>query len=274
MTQQLEQAPVPQPAAAPTSGWTTPIRVVAGVAATVVLVAGAASAVGFFMISNGTERVNFSEPVTRVEVTVGAGDVKVRTAAAGQGTSVTSRTSSSFRTAHHSESVTNGVLAVKGTCRGSMVVSDFCSVNFEISVQAGTSVKVDTSSGDVSVLGTGAPVTVLTRAGDIHLDRTGAPARAKTNSGDVKGLLLAGGDVSAATNAGNVKLEFATSPTRVKASTNTGDVDVLVPNDQTVYRIDADVNVGDRRLDVPTASNAERVMILKSSAGDIHVGTK
>jgi putative adhesin len=274
MTRQLERISVPGPATPPKGPWVTPIRVLAAIIGLSVLVVGTVSVIGFFMVRHRTERAAFTDPITRVQVISGTGDVRIRTAAAQQPSSVISRTSESFRTAEHSETLSNGLLRVEGGCRGAMVISDFCAVDFEIFVPAGTVVSVDTGTGDVSVHGTGAAVDVTTGSGDIRLARTGGASQAKTGTGDVTGALLAGGTISVRTGSGDIDLAYATAPDQVKAKAGTGDIDVLVPRDGSAYRISTETGTGDRKVNVPTAPDSKRTISLDTGSGDIRVGSK
>jgi hypothetical protein len=274
MTQQLERISLPGPTTPPKGTWVTPIRVLAAILGLSVLTVGTVSVISFFMVRHSTERAAFTEPITRVQVTTGTGDVKIRTVAAQQPSSVISRLSESFRTAEHSETLSNGLLRVEGGCQGSMVFSDFCAVDFEIFVPAGTVVSVDTGTGDVNVRGTGAAVNVTTGSGDIRLDRTGGASQAKTGTGDVTGAFLAGGTMSARTGSGDIDLTYATAPDQVKAKAGTGDIDVLVPRDASAYRISTDTGTGSRKVNVPTAPDSKRTISLDTGSGDIRIGLK
>jgi hypothetical protein len=267
MTQQLT---VPPPTEAP-NRWTTPIRVGVAITAAIVLFFGVGSVVAYFMIRTTVRTAFFVDPVQKVRVNAEDGDVVIRTGTAKQGATVVTRSQSSYQTAEHSAKVTNGVLQVSGGCRGNLIIATTCSVNFEITVAPGTVVEASTSVGDISVQDTGAAVTASSSAGSIWVSRVGGPLRLSANVGDIRGDRLAGGIVSSRASAGDVRLNFATAPDQIQAVTEVGDVRVLVPDDDTAYRVTADVDLGDRHVDVPTAPDSEHVVHLKTSTGDVRI---
>lgn len=275
-TQPLEQPPA---AAAPVTTWQRPIRWLAAIIAVLVLVTGVVSVVGFFLTRNSTkttrfQTANFSTPVTSLQVTVDTGDVVVRTGKASAGATVVSRITSGFRTPQHRETLSGGVLQVTSSCDGALVFfADSCSVDYEITVPAGTVVKARNSIGDVSVQGTGAAVTATSDTGDLRVSQVGSPLQLSTDVGDITGLALPGGTVDGRSSTGDIRLNFTTAPARIKATTDVGDVEVMVPNDATSYRVNTNVDVGGRRVHVPTDPASNRIVELRSSTGDIRMGS-
>lgn len=270
MTQQLLE-----PQTSPTGGvsrWKTPIRIVAGVTATVVLLGGTSSAVAYFMLETSTQTKSFTNPLTKLKVANDTGDIVIRAGAAGEPATVISRSESSFSKPKHSEIVTDGVLVVSGSCGGGLSFVNTCEVDFDIVVPPGTAVEADTSTGDVSVNNTGGPVALESSTGDISVSRVGkggTSIQLTTSVGDITGEFLNGGSVTSRSNTGDVELDFTAAPDRIKADTDTGDIEVSVPDDATAYRVDADVDTGDQNIDVPTDSGSTRVVDLKTSTGDI-----
>jgi len=269
MTQQLAEPPTK---AAPATNWTWPIRGVTAIIAVVLLFFGTVSTVGYFMLQTDTKTAFFTVAVNRVQVNNTNGQVVIRAGSGAQGATVVSRGHSSFRTAEHSETVTNGVLQVNGSCQGGLIVADRCSVDFEITVPPGTAVNAIATTGDISVLGTGGPVTARSSTGDLLVDRVGGDLRLTTNVGDVEAVALTGGTVTARSNTGDLRLDFTTAPDRIKATTNVGDVRVEVPAGATTYRVSAEVDVGDRHIDVPTDPASPRIIELSSNTGDVRMG--
>lgn len=255
--------------ASPANAWRVLVWIVAAVTVGVVLIFGTISVVGYFMLQTETRTTSFPNAVTRVQVTNTNGHVKIRTGTATPGATVISRSQNSFRTAKHSEAVTNGVLQVSGSCEGGFFVADACSMDFDITVPKGTTVEARTTTGDISVIGTGAAVTATSSTGDLRVTRAGGAIRLTTNVGNVIGVDLPGGTVQGRSNTGDVELEFTTAPDRITATTNVGDVRVVVPDDATTYQATADTDIGDRHLDIPIDPRSEHIAELSTNTGDV-----
>jgi len=279
MTHPLPTAPAAP--AAPTLGGRprTPARSIAIRGATavlggIVLLSGTGGVIGYFMQHDSTRTMVFSEPVTQVRVQADTGQVRISAGARGQGSTVTSRAVSAFRTAEHHESVQDGVLQVSTGCRGSLaLMGDSCSVDFDIVVPPGTAVNVTTSTGDVNVSGTGEAVNVRSDTGDVHVDKSGGLVRLASNTGDLSAEELTGERVSATTDTGDIELEFDAAPNQVEATSETGDLHVVVPRDGTLYQVQADSSLEEPQLDLPRSSASSRVISLRTDSGTIEAET-
>ena len=114
----------------------------------------------------------------------------------------------------------------------------YVSIDYEIVVPEGTSLDVNTGSGDLEISGVGARVEVTTGSGDIELSDIGGEVEARTGSGDIEAENIAGsfeansgsgsvelsqtaeGDVSVATGSGDIEL------TGLRVGTGSGDIEV------------------------------------------------
>ena len=237
------------------------------------LVAGTFSTIAYFKIHYSDETTAFRTAVQKVVVRTDDGRVTVRTGAAGaEGAVVTSRGTSSFRTARHTESVTDGVLTVQGHCEGGFFLASSCSMDFELTVAAGTVVDARTSVGEIRVTGTGAAVTAHSSTGDLRVSRVGSPVRLSTDVGDVIADQLPGGDVSGESDTGDIRLDFSSAPDRLSAITEVGDVRVAVPDDGTSYLVSSDLDLGDTQVDVPVDPGSPHTARLRTNTGDIRMG--
>jgi hypothetical protein len=262
----------PTPPQSGTKRWARPIRIAAATIAGIILAGGTLSVVGYFIVDTKTTTTSFTEAVTRVHLVDSDGRVVIRTGTAAQGATVTAIARSSYRTARHTEKVSNGVLEVNGGCRGGMFISDSCSMGFEITVPRGTIVDARTTTGNISVTGTGAEVTARSNTGNLRVTAVGKPVRLSTEVGDVSGTGLPGGTVLGQSNTGDVRLTFTGTPDRVTATTDVGDVQVVVPDDATGYRINADTDIGNRDLNVPRDPRSKHLVELHTNTGDISMG--
>jgi hypothetical protein len=195
------------------------IRWGAAIATVALLAAGTASVVGFLLISTKTETSHFREPVTHVQLASLGGDVVIRADPGQRGASVISRSHSSFRTAKHRETVSDGVLQVNGSCGSSATsfLGDRCSIDFEITVPPGTAVTARITIGNVSVTGTGGRTSVDSDTGNIRVQQASGSIQLSTNVGQITGELLNGGVVMAQSNTGDIRLTFTTAPEQVTA---------------------------------------------------------
>ncbi|MEU3461315.1 DUF4097 family beta strand repeat-containing protein [Streptomyces sp. NPDC006733] len=197
--------------------------------------------------------------VSAVEVGTGSGDVRIRP---GTGGGVTIH-----RTVHYDgdtkptpgQKVENGRLTFTDGC-------DDCSIDYELTVPAGVSVKVSTGSGDVDVQGV-ASANLKTGSGD--LDVAGIPGALTTvaGSGDLTATGLGGSDVSATASSGEIQLTFAKPPQKLAVKASSGDVVVHVPGGP--YATDVSTGSGDEHVTVPTDPSATARIQVKTGSGDV-----
>jgi DUF4097 and DUF4098 domain-containing protein YvlB len=259
------------PTRTPVTRRTVAIRATTAVIGAVVLLAGTAGVVSFFMVHTDDDTTVFRDPVNRVRVNIeDAGRVRINAGPAEQQATVVSHRISAFRTADHHESVRDGLLDVTSECRGGlMIVADSCRVNFEITVAPGTAVNVVTAVGDASVSGINGAVNVDTDTGDIRVHRTTGPVRLSTDTGDITADQINGGTVVTDTDTGDIRLSFRAAPDRTTITSDTGDLRLQVPKDGTLYRVLTDPTVGDTTIDLPTSSDSHRTIKLSTDTGDI-----
>lgn len=200
-------------------------------------------------------------PVSAVEVGTGSGDVHIRP---GTGGGVTIH-----RTVHYhgdgkptpGQKVDNGRLTFTNGC-------DDCSIDYELTVPVGVSVKVRTSSGDVDVQGV-ASADLKTTSGDMNVSGIAGALTTSASSGDLTATGLGGSDVSATASSGTIRLAFVKPPQRVTAKASSGDVTVQVPGGP--YATDIHTSSGDQHVTVPTDPSAGARIQAKTSSGDVTV---
>jgi DUF4097 and DUF4098 domain-containing protein YvlB len=267
MTQSLvqETSPLETP---PPGRWNRPIQIATAAVAGTTVLFGTLSVIAFGLVKTEHETHTFTTPVREVQVSSDTGDLRITSSASATGVVVNTRVSSAFAHPDHGAAVSNGVLEVTGSCP-SVVIFDRCSVDFTLVVPPGTVVTARTGTGDVRVQGVTAPVTARSSTGDVTAAGLRGPADLSTNTGDVDGVDLSGADVKADSDTGDVHLVFATAPTTVSATTDTGDVKVRVPDDGTSYHVTSHVNTGDEKISAPVNSNSPRTVVLRSSTGDV-----
>jgi len=153
------------------------------------------------------------------------------------------------------------------------------------------SVDVASQSGSVVVRQAEGPVTVSAGTGGVVLSRTRGPldvrsayggvsisgatssVRVSSGTGNVVATGLTGGTVSATVTSGSIELGFTADPHDVEATTQTGNVSVHVPYDNTRYRVDAKRGTGGIvASEIPNDPKSTRVLRAITANGSVVVG--
>ncbi len=244
------QLPEPPAAPPPAEPGVVAWRVVGGlVAAVIVLFAVAGVVVDFTEQQRDTTRA-YPPGLSEVVVESGTGSVEVRAGGAGSSVTVEQHTHSSLgSSATTQESVTAGVLRLRGRCTG----LGFCSVGYTLTVPPGTAVAVTTSTGSVEASGLDGDLDVTTSTGSIEL------------------TALRSERVGAQASTGSVELTFAAAPRDVRAETSTGSVEIVVPADGTAYAVQGSTSVGSNEVSVPVDSSSSRRIEARASTGSVEV---
>ncbi len=155
-----------------------------------------------------------------------------------------------------------GILHISADCGA------LCRTNLSGTVPAGAGIFVRTNAGNVEITGLEGGVDLATSAGNVTVTDIGGPAVLRTEAGWIRGD-ISDGDVDAQTSAGGIDLEIAGDFSRVAATSDAGFVRLAVPDD--VYRVEADTSAGFTQINVATDPNAARVIVARSSAGNVTV---
>jgi len=115
-------------------------------------------------------------------------------------------------------------------------------IDYDVTLPASTTLRVDTGSGDIEVANVVSLVSVQTGSGDIHLNNVGPTPHVSTGSGTIRALGVRGaasletgsgdiefnqqvaGDVKAQTGSGSIRLHGVNGA--VRAGTGSGDVEI------------------------------------------------
>lgn len=129
-----------------------------------------------------------------------------------------------------------------------------CNVSYDIRVPDNVTVVARTDSGDVDLDGAPASVSVTTGSGDVD-------ARVATDS------------LTTRSNSGDTKLRLGNAPRLLKATAESGDVEVRLPDGQT-YAVDAHTASGDTEIDIPRQDTADHRVEVSTGSGDIEVRSR
>lgn len=131
---------------------------------------------------------------------------------------------------------------------------------------------LETDVGDVMLDGEFGDIDIVTTAGDVRLDGSAARVGVETTVGDVTvPRLSVPGEVTINTTVGEAELSLDTVPSRLDITSTVGDVGVRLPSGD--YRIDTSTNVGDVTIDAESDPDADTILRLETTTGDITVGT-
>jgi hypothetical protein len=165
-----------------------------------------------------------------------------------------------------------GVLRLSSSCSPSFF-ANFCSVDYDIRVPAGTAIRARTGAGDVVAqdLRTSVPVELHSSAGDITVIGATTPAlRLSTSAGDVRASGVRADDVVGDTSAGDIRLSLMGLAETLDARSSAGDVHLVVPD--AVYRVETTTNAGTvDDQEIRTSPTASRNIRAVTSAGDIRI---
>ncbi|MEU3403519.1 DUF4097 family beta strand repeat-containing protein [Streptomyces sp. NPDC006670] len=204
-----------------------------------------------------------SEPVTAVELTgLRSGDVEVTT---GSGTGVTVR-----RVVHYrggtapapGQRVSGGVLKFEDGC------GDDCWIDYRLEVPAAAGVRVESSSGDITVRGV-ARADLTSSSGDVRAERIAGPVKVRTASGRITATRLEGAEADLRASSGDVEAAFVKAPASVSVTTSSGDVGVTAP--QGPYRLSVDTASGTRDVRLDTRQDAPSRMTVRTASGDVRL---
>lgn len=248
-----------------TSDRSTGARRWLGLVVLVVVVVGLA-AVGFLAglgpRSSDTLTETFQEPIERVVVEVN-GTVSIE---AGSTTEVTlEREWLLFGAPTAEVTLEDGVLLVISEC-GQFGFG--CQSHVTASVPTDAAVDVTTSAGTVTVTGIDGGLDLATSAGNVNVEDVTGPVSLRTSAGGITGDVT-DGDVEATTSAGTIEMTVLGDFSSISAVTSAGSVRLTVPDD--VFRVDANTSAGSVSTNVATDPDADRVIVARSSAGNITI---
>lgn len=268
----IQPAPPPQPPETPHRTDPALRRLLAALVAIFALAGVASGAMALLgLVSRDVETVHATyRGVKSVQLDTGSGDVSIVQGATGTPVRVRARITRSFSTPERADSVSGGVLTLGADCRSWF---GDCGVDYDITVPPGTRVDADVGSGDVRLTGlrTRSPLVVRGGSGDLDLRDVSAPAvDLRVGSGNIVADLRRSPLVSVELGSGDLALALGGTPKRVRASTGSGDIELMVPAAPS-YRIDTDTGSGDVTADEALVHDdrSPRLLSVSTGSGDV-----
>jgi DUF4097 and DUF4098 domain-containing protein YvlB len=248
-------------------------KVLGGLLAVVVLFFGVTQTVTALAHEEETFVEEFTaDDVRVVDVRNAAGSVTIRGSDEREGGSiqVRSRVSHGLRRTGHTERIEGERLVLDSSCP--IFFSTFCEVAYTVDVP---------TEVDVVVRGSGGSITVTDVTGDVELDADGGGVdvarvggdflRMDSDAGSVSAVDVASSDVEATSDAGGVSVQFSSEPERVRADSDAGGVELVLPPDSGPYQVEADSSAGGVNNSVNTSQTSDRIIVASSDAGSVTV---
>lgn len=160
------------------------------------------------------------------------------------------------------------VLHVRSSCP---LFSQWCDADYRIEVPSGLAVRATVDDGRLTVRDVDGSVEVDGDDGSIELVRLTGDIVASTDNGSVVATGLRSQVVDADSDNGSVRLTFAEPPRRVEATTENGQVEVVVPDDDTTYLVDIDTDHGSTDIGVRTDPDSDRLIVGRTNNGSVTV---
>ncbi len=189
--------------------------------------------------------------LARIDVTTGNGAVEVVTADVATVTVRAELEESDAGDADFTVETIGDRLVVRGECdRGWF---DRCQVGFHVTVPADLDVDVTTDNGRIVIDGVDGELSV------------------ETDNGAIDATALTSDAVVADTDNGRIQIGFAAAPESVRATTDNGAIDIVVPPTGERYDVDARSDNGAIDIDVDTEASAAHRIVVDTDNGAIDV---
>lgn len=230
------------------------LRLVGAALVAVLVIAGGYSVATSFAHTEKQESFSVAaQGIDTIVLDVGVGDLRVSTAPGATQIEVDVERRGSWRLPRFDSTRDGSTLRLTGGCSGPRMGN--CGTDVVVRAPAGLTLRARASVGAVRASGSYAQVQATTSTGevvltDLNSDRT-----------------------TAVSSVGTVLARFARAPMDVQASSSTGEVTVVVPDDGTTYAVRSQVGVGESQISVPDDDTSDRSIVVSSSVGSVRVVT-
>lgn len=246
-------------------------KIVATLVAVPVLGFGASGVASALAHEERTEVSEFDAAgLQGIEVDNGAGSVRIIGVEDAETVTVTARISDGLRSTGHEVRREGDRLVIEGSCP--IFLADWCGVRYTIEVPSGLAVVAEADDGGVTVTDMAAGVHASSDNGPVELARVEGDVELHSDNGSVTATGLRSARTTATADNGSVQLEFGDPPRDVVAQSDNGSIDVVVPEVEDLYRVDAQSDNGTVSTSgVGNDPNSERTITATSDNGDVTV---
>jgi hypothetical protein len=209
-----------------------------------------------------------AEGIRRIEVDDDAGSVTIEAADVDEIT-VRARIGHGLRRSGSSVRVDGETLLVRGSCP--VFGSEWCDVRYTIEVPREIDVVVDSDNDGVTIVGVHGHVEAHSDNGSIRLEDVVGDAVLTSDNGGIHAFGLTAERVSASSDNGGIELELVQPPMSVDATSDNGDVVLVVPSGDEVYAVTVDTDNGNADNQLRTDPASDRHIDVTTDNGDATV---
>ena len=230
------------------------LRLVGAALVLVLVIGGGYSVATSFAHTEKQESFSVAaQGIDTIVLDVGVGDLRVRTAPGVTQIEVDVERRGSWRLPHFDSARDGGTLRLTGGCSGPRMGN--CATDVVVRAPEGLRLQVRAGVGAIRASGSYAQVQATASTGEVALTD------------------LTSDRTTATSSVGTVLAVFARAPMEVQASSSTGEVTVVVPDDGTTYAVRSQVGVGSTQISVPDDDASDRSIVASSSVGSVRVVT-
>jgi hypothetical protein len=246
-------------------------KIVATVVAVFVLLMGATRVASALAHEERTEVSEVeADGLRSVDVGNTAGSIRIVGVDGADTVTVTARISDGWRDTGHEVRRDGDRLVIEGSCPD--FLSDWCNVRYTIEMPSDLAVVAQADNGRVTVTDVAADVDASSDNGRVELARVEGDVQMHSDNGSVTATSLRASRAEATSDNGAVRLEFVDPPGDVVADSDNGSIDVVVPEVDDLYRVDAQSDNGTVSTSgVGNDPRSDRTITATSDNGDVMV---
>jgi hypothetical protein len=195
-----------------------------------------------------------AEGIEVIDIDNDAGSITITSADVDQIT-VRTRIGHGLRRSASSVRVEGDRLLLRGSCP--IIGSQWCNVRYTIEVPSDVDVVVSGDNDGITVSGIVGNVQLHSDNGSITASDITGDIDLTADNGSIRATRVTSDSVQASSDNGSIRLELASSPHNVKATSDNGNIIVVVPQGDELYAVDISTDNGstDNRLRTDIASD-------------------
>jgi hypothetical protein len=206
--------------------------------------------------------------VTMIDVDNTSGSVTIVGTVGRDEITVTARISDGLRRTGEQQRLVDGRLELESTCP--LIGSEWCEVDYTIEVPADLPVRADADNGGIDVRGMDGRVDLSTDNGSVEVSDVGGDITIEGDNGSIRADDLTADTVVAETDNGSIVLELLEPPNSVRARSNNGSVEVVLPRTEVFYNLAITTDNGDvTREDIRHDPTSTRHITIDTDNGDV-----
>ena len=184
---------------------------------------------------------------------------------------VTAELTHGLHRAEQDVAVDGNRLVIRDTCQGPPFAAAFCGAEYTVRVPARLAAVVRSHNGSVLVSRIDGAVDAASGTGSIAVDRPVGDLRLRSSNGRVEATTVRSEEVEASSRNGQVSLAFAAPPEDVEATSTNGSGDIVLPDTDDAYRVEAASRHGSVDTPVRTDPSSPRTVVAESGNGSVTV---